>query len=511
MLQNNGGDDLSITEDGTHRFPVQVEDGRPYSVTILSRPALQNCVVTNGIGSISGADVADVLADCTDKSWKDPVDLTEHINPVAEAVGDLAVAMDDEGNTLVTWRGRVSDAYAVFRSEYRGGVWAHPPALSDSVGIADNSFYDPKPAMDSQGNALIAWYNGDNDGIFLSEYRNGTWNDPDDLTDRVDLPGDDGGTEPRVAMNDSGDAIIQWQAYLSGGFTGFFANVYRDGAWHYPDGVDDFINIPGFAAYTPEIAIDGNGEALVVWDQEDDLGTRRIYKSELRETAPDVWAWDTPDDRSDYFSEIPTNAYDPMVAMNENGEAIVVWRQDDGVRHQIFKAEYRNATWSAPSDSSDNLSPDEASADRPDVAMNDEGEVVVVWRQSDGSNPQVFRAEYYDGAWIQPTGLNDNLSPDGKIANFPKVAMDKHGNAVVTWQQYDADSERQIFRSEYRLGTWTIPSGLADNISPDGTAAVYPEVAMSDNGDAVIAWEQDDGSAGCGGGGCTLIMMSEFR
>jgi hypothetical protein len=64
-LQNNGGDDLVITSNGSFTFATALNDSDPYAVTVLSEPAGQICVVSNGSGTISGADVTDVLVTCS--------------------------------------------------------------------------------------------------------------------------------------------------------------------------------------------------------------------------------------------------------------------------------------------------------------------------------------------------------------------------------------------------------------------------------------------------------------
>ncbi|MCX7000029.1 MAG: hypothetical protein NT106_07020, partial [Candidatus Sumerlaeota bacterium] len=99
--------------------------------------------------------------------------------------------------------------------------------------------------------------------------------------------------------------------------------------------------------------------------------------------------------------------------------------------------------------------------------------------------------------------LSDNISPDGQDAYYPQVAMDNNGNAIITCYQSDG-SKTQIFKSEYRGGVWTHPSSLSDNISPDGQGAYLPQVAMDNNGNAIITWEQSDGSK-------YQIFKSEYR
>jgi len=395
VLQNNGGDDLTITADGAFTFNTPVADGSAYSVTILTHPVLQNCTVTNGSGTISVADVTDVAVNCAGKAWTDPSSLADNISPDGSDANDPQAAMDDSGNTIITWDQSDGSNLQIFRSEYRNNTWTYPSSLADHISIDGpyHIFYsdNPQVAMDDNGNAIIAWhqYDGSNWQIFKSEYRNGAWTYPSSRTDNI-----------------------------------------------------------------------------------------------------------TPDGQ---------NAFDPQVAMDDNGNAIIVWWQHDGSNCQIFKSEYRNGVWTHPASLADNISPNGSDAHYQQVAMDDSGNTIIVWQQSDDSgDAQIFKSEYRNGAWTNPASLTDNISPDGSDASRPQVAMDDNGNAVIVWVQYDGGYQ-QIYRSEYRNGAWTDPSSLADNISPDGSDASRPQVAMDDNGNAVIVWEQYDGS------GYQQIYRSEYR
>ena len=64
VLQNNGGDDLTITENGNFTFPTALEDSAEYEVTIESFPAGQTCYIENESGMVNGADVTDVNVVC---------------------------------------------------------------------------------------------------------------------------------------------------------------------------------------------------------------------------------------------------------------------------------------------------------------------------------------------------------------------------------------------------------------------------------------------------------------
>jgi hypothetical protein len=64
VLQDNGGDNLTINSNGSFTFATPVAQGAPYSVTVLTQPAGQTCSVTNGSGTMGGANVINVGVTC---------------------------------------------------------------------------------------------------------------------------------------------------------------------------------------------------------------------------------------------------------------------------------------------------------------------------------------------------------------------------------------------------------------------------------------------------------------
>ncbi|TMH48334.1 MAG: hypothetical protein E6H50_10870, partial [Betaproteobacteria bacterium] len=65
VLQNNGGNNLSINANGPFTFTTRAVEHAPYDVTVLTQPSGQTCSVTNGSGRVPGANVTDILVNCT--------------------------------------------------------------------------------------------------------------------------------------------------------------------------------------------------------------------------------------------------------------------------------------------------------------------------------------------------------------------------------------------------------------------------------------------------------------
>ena len=66
ILQNNDGDDLTISTNGGFTFDTPLVDGSEYLVTVLTQPTgpSQTCSVTNGNDSLDGADITNVSVTC---------------------------------------------------------------------------------------------------------------------------------------------------------------------------------------------------------------------------------------------------------------------------------------------------------------------------------------------------------------------------------------------------------------------------------------------------------------
>ena len=95
VLQNNLGDDLVASADGTFAFSTPVASGATYSVTVKSQPTSpwETCTVVNGTGTIASSDVAHVEVTCTKNSY--PVEVS-----VAGLAGGGLVLRNNGGDDL---------------------------------------------------------------------------------------------------------------------------------------------------------------------------------------------------------------------------------------------------------------------------------------------------------------------------------------------------------------------------------------------------------------------------
>jgi hypothetical protein len=79
VLQNNFGNDLPIGANGGFTFTAALFDGSGYSVRVKTQPTNpgQSCTVTNGNGTISGANVTNVSVNCATQTFTVGGNVTE--------------------------------------------------------------------------------------------------------------------------------------------------------------------------------------------------------------------------------------------------------------------------------------------------------------------------------------------------------------------------------------------------------------------------------------------------
>lgn len=170
----------------------------------------------------------------------------------------------------------------------------------------------------------------------------------------------------------------------------------------------------------------------------------------------------------------------PQVAMDSGGNAIAVWQQSDGATNHIWANRYVAGTgWGT----AERIDSDPAGAYIPKVAMNPGGSAIAVWKQ-----PSSIWANHYEPGtgW----GTAELIESDSNIADLPQVAMDSAGNAIAVWQQA-ANGIKSIYANRYAAGTGWEGAELLE--ASNSGAALNPHVAMNTSGDAIAVWEQSAG------------------
>lgn len=340
-------------------------------------------------------------------------------------------------------------------------TWVEPTPLSS--GPTDN--YYPVLAMTPEGATTAVWGVDDLAGetMVMTAHRaaGGLWTSPEALAD-VNDPG-----VPRIGAAADGTVVAVWDEQVpSEGVRGVFARTRSPGgSWDAAARLSEV----GVASTDPRIAMSPGGVAVVVWSAVDDITVIQAIRR-----APGG-AWSLPVT----LSSLSEASSSPEVAVDADGDATAVWRTTDGGSHTVRTA-YRPAGggWQ----DRDTLSQPNGWPAVPKVIADPAGNVTAGWLVFDGANRRVQVAHRpMDGFWRS----RRTLSAAGQDASEPQLAVDLAGAATVVWDRFDGTN--RVIQASRRVlgGQWQTPVLVSD----DTDDASYPAVASGPAGTVVVVFK----------------------
>lgn len=137
VLRNNGGDNLSRSTIGGFTFATALATSSAYSVTVFSQPNGQTCTVTNGSGTVNGANVTNVQVNCVTNPGPPPPltppSVTTQPSVQTVAVGASATfTVVAAGSPTPAYQWQVSNDRGVTFANISGATssnYAMPPTL----------------------------------------------------------------------------------------------------------------------------------------------------------------------------------------------------------------------------------------------------------------------------------------------------------------------------------------------------------------------------------------------
>ena len=153
VLQDNGGDNLPVTANGSFSFATQLASGAAYSVTVQTQPSGQSCTVSAGTGTVASANVTSVAVTCAASGGSGTLTASDNFNRANGALGAGWTAMSDGamtissqlvagGNSGVSGDTRTGETYTsnqysqvqVTSTQLTGGQWIGPAVRSQGSG-----------------------------------------------------------------------------------------------------------------------------------------------------------------------------------------------------------------------------------------------------------------------------------------------------------------------------------------------------------------------------------------
>lgn len=340
------------------------------------------------------------------------LDARQVLSPPGMVTQEPQVVTDAGGNAIVLWRFNDGTWRVALRRRAADGTLSAVQVLTPG-----GSYFANFPCMDadSSGRAVVAWVS--QSGIKARRRAaNGQ------LGPTLTLAG--AGTNPQLAMDDGGNALVVWQRSINGILR---IQARRVGA---DDTLGPTLTLSSpTGSFDPQVDLDADGNGAVVWSRNVD-GIARVQMRAITGSAT-VSPVQT-------LSPGGQNALEPQVA-SRGGHTIAAWKRDDGVNPGVrVQARYRNP--SGTLSTYQTLSGRGIATDDPRVGIDAQGNARVAWQAEnagDLSDPR--RIEVRERQALGTLGPVVRASPrktsEGPFpaALDPQLGVNASGAAALVW------------------------------------------------------------------------------
>src|SRR5574337_1980162 len=287
---------------------------------------------------------------------------------------------------------------------------------------------------------------------------------------------------PRVALNDTNTAIAAWDEHESFnlGFGHIWSNVYKNGSW----GTQVNISLNSQNSGEPSVAINAAGNGVAVWTVWNTTTNTKTIWGSLYSFATNTWSTpvmvSNPSGTNTVFW-----ACEPKVVMDSLGNAVAVWSQSDNNHtYTIWTNRYNGSAWGTP----EMLSSGTSLAGEPQLAISGNNNAFAVWRQSIDANLGKTFARIYSAAsatWGTSATLIGNPTMTTGSTTRPRLAVNANGDAMVAWEESNGTGHSIASAYYDHLSSWQTPT----YVTMDTTTA-FPAVAIDGSGNAYAGWQQ---------------------
>ncbi len=240
---------------------------------------------------------------------------------------------------------------------------------------------------------------------------------------------------------------------------------------------------------TPDIAVTANGYVYVVWgDERNDNSDIFISKS----TDDGRLFGDQLEDNDKRVDNGGTASQrEPAIAVFMN-DIYVVWMDDRppvNVYHIYIAKSTDYAVTFTGNIRVDSLQ-SQTICEYPDVAVSPaDGKISVVWQADD----RIYYSESSDGgSTFSSDVIVDNTGPSGSVQKYPKIAVGNNGDKYVVWQDNrSGGADYDIYFAYAGSGSTTFGGITRLDSGTAGSKAQRPAITASGNSDVYVVWKDE--------------------
>ena len=356
------------------------------------------------------------------------------------------VVSDCAGGAIIVWtdlRNGASDVYAQRLGSNGELLW--PTGAPSTNGVAVVTAFGNQVYLDAvsddAGGAILIWSNIDIsvEGLYAQRLNPDgeiQWPSGEPSLDGLAVCTEDGvQIFPSIASDGSGGALIAWEDGRNASTTNYDIYAQRvasDGSGEWTSGGVEVCRAP-VGQIHPVVASDGEGGAIVAWEDRRVRYQRHLYAQRINSFGSDVWTLDGVLVSESFID----GQYGLAIAADGDGGAILVWEDERDYavsQTDIFAQRFAaNGTelWTSGGVA---VAAAPEGQEYPVLMVEPTGQAVVAWTENRNETVDVY------AQLLDPYG-NTDISPDGQAVTTaadsfqggPIIVGTGAGGGVVAW------------------------------------------------------------------------------
>jgi Glucodextranase, domain B len=407
------------------------------------------------------------------------------IEPTSNNTWGQDIAVDGAGNAIATWYQQDGSTYHVYGALFSHSVgWLSPILLETTTNWAAY----PSVAMDSLGNGFVTWVEWDGYyAVWAKRYDHATgWSVATTIQTGTNWSVTNPG--PDVAAS-NGNASVVWTETNGTGGQNVFVNRYVLGVGWVGDIDIDGVNVN---ANSPRVAIDPTGNVTITYvyyPQNTNPANQLIEEAVRYNHVSGIWSWTQLD-----YQRLGSGS--ALIAIDGKGNALAVWNYNDNPdtttppRNGLLTNHYTNTSgwqyvWQTQTAEWD----EQIAPSWLQLETNAAGDSIFSFTQNDGPIWNGYAALYKPGTGWGPVTRIAYFNASGVTEEWS--AIDGSGNALVLLRASNG-TQYNVYATYYSVSTGWGPTHRLDNLT--GSNKDWLRVAMNARGDGVAIWSGYNGT-----------------
>jgi len=474
-LQNNSGDNLTVSSNTSFSFTTKVASGATYLVTVLTQPTGQTCTPNLNSGVVSD-NVSDVSIICSFTVYT--------VSGNVSGLSGTLVLQNNYGSDQTL----TSDGSFSFRVASSAKYYVRVKTQPNGKCTVSNGSGTVSADVDNV--SVGCWVLVDGGGSSTGVNQNSTYR-----ADNVSLH----------AFDNNSKLYVSWSEVSQvGSISQIRVKSYDNSSWSTIDGdSNNGINLRGSRNATHPSLADNGTHLFAIWSEDNGAGKGEI-RSAVYDNGTDSWDTNSNFQALNYSTNSSANysANNPQLLYN-NSSLYAIWSENNGTANQVRVKQFDNSSsWNLVDNTGAPTTGINKNTGRNAInpkMQNFNTEIYAAWSEDNGSASQIRVAKFDNSSsWTfvdgnSSTGIN---KATGKNATNPAMAV-LSTKLYLAWSETNADNRTQIRVKSYDGSSWSFVDGnnATKGINKDYTQnASYPQLVKVTEGKNIVR-STDNGSS----------------